>query len=71
MLVRRTPRTRSKCAAISSPYQNQTPKRLEHIPDSHPSRVRIISDNPLYKPYEGSGEEVHIIGRIRWFAREM
>ena len=28
-------------------------------------------DNPLYKPYEGSGEEVNIIGRIRWFAREM
>ena len=26
---------------------------------------------PLYKPYEGSGEEVNIIGRIRWFAREM
>jgi hypothetical protein len=27
--------------------------------------------NPLYKPYEGSGDEVNIIGRIRWFAREM
>ena len=24
-----------------------------------------------YKPYEGSGDEVNIIGRIRWFAREM
>lgn len=46
-------------------------KRLEHIPNSDPPRVRIISDNPLYKPYEGSGEEVNIIGRIRWFAREM
>ncbi len=45
--------------------------RLEHIPNSDPPRVRIISDNPLYKPYEGSGEEVNIIGRIRWFAREM
>ena len=33
--------------------------------------VASISDNPLYKPYEGSGEEVNIIGRIRWFAREM
>jgi hypothetical protein len=39
--------------------------------NSNPPRVRIISDNPLYKPYEGSGEEVNIIGRIRWFAREM
>ena len=27
--------------------------------------------NPLYKPYKGSGEEINIIGRIRWFAREM
>lgn len=31
--------------------------RLEHIPNSDPPRVRIISDNPLCKPYEGSGEE--------------
>ena len=44
-------------------------KRLEHIPNSDPPRVRIISD--IYRPYEGSGEEVNIIGRIRWFAREM
>jgi phage repressor protein C with HTH and peptisase S24 domain len=35
------------------------------------ARVRIISDNPLYKPYEGNGDEINIIGRIRWFAREM
>jgi hypothetical protein len=46
-------------------------KRLEHIPNSDPPRVRIISDKPLYKPYEGNGEEVNIIGRIRWFARKM
>jgi phage repressor protein C with HTH and peptisase S24 domain len=32
---------------------------------------RIISDNPMYAPYERSAEEVKIIGRIRWFAREM
>jgi hypothetical protein len=25
-------------------------KRLEHIPNSDPPRVRIVSDNPLYKP---------------------
>ena len=31
--------------------------------NSDPPRVRFISDNPLYKPYEGSGEEVNIIGR--------
>jgi hypothetical protein len=46
-------------------------KRLDHITNSDPPRVRIISDNPLYKPYEGGGDEVNIIGRIRWFARDM
>jgi phage repressor protein C with HTH and peptisase S24 domain len=46
-------------------------KRLDHIPNSEPPKVRIISDNPLYAPYEGTAEEVNIIGRIRWFAREI
>ena len=46
-------------------------KRLEHIPNSDPPRVRIISDNAHYSPYEGMADEVNIIGRIRWFAREM
>jgi phage repressor protein C with HTH and peptisase S24 domain len=31
----------------------------------------IFSDNPLYSPYEGTAEDVNIIGRIRWFAREI
>ena len=30
-------------------------KRMEHIPNSDPPRVRIISDNPLYKPYDCLG----------------
>lgn len=46
-------------------------KRLEHIPGSDPAAVRVISDNPLYSPYERTVDEVHIIGRIRWFAREI
>ena len=46
-------------------------KRLEHVPMSDPPRVRIISDNPLYSPYEGVAGEINIIGRIRWFAREV
>ena len=46
-------------------------KRLEHIPNSDPPAVRVISDNPVYSPYERSAEEIHIIGRIRWFAREI
>jgi SOS-response transcriptional repressor LexA len=46
-------------------------KRLEHVANSDPPRLRIISENPSYKPYEVSSEEVNIIGRMRWFAREM
>ena len=46
-------------------------KRLEHVPSSDPPRVRIISDNLLYAPYEGIADEINIVGRIRWFAREL
>jgi phage repressor protein C with HTH and peptisase S24 domain len=46
-------------------------KRLEHIPMSDPPRVRIISDNHQYSPYECSAEEVNIVGRVRWYGREM
>ncbi len=46
-------------------------KRLEHVANSDPPMVRIISDNPIYAPYERTAEEITIIGRIRWFAREM
>ena len=46
-------------------------KRLEHIPNSEPPRVRIISDNTLYAPYDCTVDEVNIIGRIRWYAREI
>ena len=46
-------------------------KRLEHIPNSDPPAVRVISDNKLYPEYERTAEEIRIIGRIRWFAREI
>jgi phage repressor protein C with HTH and peptisase S24 domain len=46
-------------------------KRLEHIPNSDPPAVRVISDNPLYGPYERTADEIHIVGSIRWFAREI
>ena len=31
----------------------------------------VISDNKLYPEYERTAEEIRIIGRIRWFAREI
>lgn len=46
-------------------------KRLEHVASSDRPMVRILSDNALYPPYERSSEEVNIVGRIRWFAREV
>jgi hypothetical protein len=46
-------------------------KRLEHIPNSDPPAVRVISDNGFYTPYERTADEIHIVGRIRWFAREI
>jgi len=46
-------------------------KRLEHVPLSDPPRLRIISDNARYTPYECTAEEINVIGRIRWFAREL
>jgi len=46
-------------------------KRLEHIPNSDPPAVRVISDNKLYPEYERAADKIRIIGRIRWFAREI
>lgn len=46
-------------------------KRLEHIPNSDPSAVRVISDNKHYPEYERTADKIRIVGRIRWFAREI
>jgi len=46
-------------------------KRLDHVPNSDPPRVRVISDNKYYPEYERTAEEIYIVGRIRWFAREL
>ena len=46
-------------------------KRLEHIPHSDPPMVKIISDNNRYTPYQCTADEVNIVGRICWYAREI
>ncbi len=46
-------------------------KWLEHVASADPPTVRFISDIPNYGPYERSSEEVNVVGRIRWFAREI
>jgi len=39
-------------------------KRVEVVPGSDPLRVRIMSANPAYAPYERTLEEAHINGRV-------
>lgn len=39
-------------------------KRVEYIPHSDPPRVRIISDNKAYQPYERLLDEAYIQGRV-------
>ena len=44
-------------------------KQIEPIPNTAPVTLRIFSENPAYSAYDRSIEEVHIIGRVVWFAR--
>lgn len=46
-------------------------KRLEFISNTNPPALRIISDNAQYSAYERTIDELHIIGRVVWFAREL
>ncbi len=46
-------------------------KRLERVPGSDPSQVRLKSDNPLHGEYLVDEERVRVIGRVRWVTRRM
>jgi phage repressor protein C with HTH and peptisase S24 domain len=46
-------------------------RRLEHVPMSDPPRVRIISDSGRYTPYDCTADKINIIGRVRWYGREL
>jgi phage repressor protein C with HTH and peptisase S24 domain len=46
-------------------------KRVEIVPQSKPTKLRIISDNTLHQPYEIEPEEHTIIGRLRGFIRRL
>lgn len=46
-------------------------KRLERVPGSEPSKVRLKSDNPLHGEYQVDEERVRVIGRVRWVTRRM
>jgi phage repressor protein C with HTH and peptisase S24 domain len=46
-------------------------KLVERIARSDPPRLRIISANPVFGPYELTEDEANIIGRVVWFARRL
>jgi phage repressor protein C with HTH and peptisase S24 domain len=46
-------------------------KRLESLHHTEPGRLRILSDNHRYSPYERSASEVNIVGKVVWFARTL
>jgi phage repressor protein C with HTH and peptisase S24 domain len=46
-------------------------KRVEIVPHSEPLRLRIVSDNARYATYDVTVDEANIVGRIRWFCREL
>lgn len=46
-------------------------KRLECTGSGSERIIRVISDNPQYGTYERAAKEIHIIGRVLWFARTL
>lgn len=46
-------------------------KFLEKVTGSEPSKVRVISANPLYSPSERLADEINLIGRVVWFGRRV
>ena len=43
-------------------------KRIEIIPSTTPQMLRISLENSAYSSYQRRIDEVHIIGRVVWFA---
>lgn len=46
-------------------------KYLEKVPDSEPTRVRVVSANGLYEPRERLLDEINLVGRVVWFGRRV
>ncbi len=44
-------------------------KRLESVPQSSARKVKVISDNDRYAPYEASIDESNVVGCVVWFSR--
>lgn len=46
-------------------------KRIELVPSTNPQLLRICSENQAYTNYQRTIDEVQIIGRVVWFARNL
>ena len=46
-------------------------KRIDAVPNTHPQELLLSSDNPAYATYQRRSDDVHIVGRIIWFARSL
>lgn len=46
-------------------------KWVERVHGADPPRLRLISENKRFSPYEPLAETCNIIGRVVWFARRM
>ena len=46
-------------------------KRIEHVRDTDPPRLRLKSTNPDYDDYTCDPEEAHIVGKVLWTVRRV
>lgn len=46
-------------------------KLVERVTNTDPPRLKVFSANPLYQAKEYAADEVHIQGRVVWFARRL
>ena len=46
-------------------------KRLDLVPATQPQILRLTSENGVYTNYQRRIDEVHIVGRVVWFARTL
>ena len=46
-------------------------KKVEIVPHAEPPRLRLLSANPDYEPYECLAAEAHVVGTVLWSLRRM
>lgn len=46
-------------------------KRVDTIPNTAPTHLRLSSNNPAYNNYQRGLDEVHVIRRVVWFAHNI